>query len=65
MMKGVRRGERHNSFRNQKTTFYCYPTRAFELAELFASKNRRDTLLLTNPPGCVNSRQERKLTHGL
>src|SRR6478609_8749247 len=34
-------------------------------AALFASKNRGDALLLADPLGCVNSRQERKLANGL
>lgn len=33
--------------------------------ELFAGKNLGNALLLANPFGGVNSRQERKLAHGL
>ena len=32
---------------------------------LFAGKNRGHALLFTNPRRCVNSRQKRKLAHGL
>ena len=38
---------------------------SLDYAALFASKNRGDALLLANPLGCVNSRQERKLANGL
>ena len=40
-------------------------TRAYESARLFASENLGNALVLANPLGGVNSRQEGKLAHGL